>query len=190
MSLTRQQAEATGTDPATGELPVWDLSDLYADMDDPAIERDLAAANDEADALIRDGQGKLAIMDGTTLSAIVKRYEWVEDSIGRVYSFASLLHAAKSDDPEISRFYQTVRERINDIGTKLLFVTLEINRIDDADLEAKIQSDEGLAHYRPWFRDVRSFRPHQLDDAIERVLHEKSITGRGRAPGVAVFTYR
>ena len=178
MSANRQQAEQQTADKAEADLPVWDLSDLYQTMDDPAIERDLAAADSGADALIAEGQGKLAKMDGASLAAFITKYEKIEDDLGRVYSYASLLHAAKSDDAEISRFYQTVRERINDIGTKLLFVTLEINKIEDAALEAKIKGDDGLARYRPWLRDVRSFRPHQLDDEIERVLHEKSITGR------------
>ena len=178
MTATRQQAETVRVDSATGELPVWDLSDLYAGMDDPAIEHDLRAVDDGADILVAEGQGKLAGMDGLKLVAFIKRYETIEDTIGKLYSFASLLHAAKSDDAEISRFFQTIRERINNIGTKLLFVTLEINKIEDEALEAKVQSNDGLAHYRPWLRDVRSFRPHQLEDEIERVLHEKSITGR------------
>ena len=174
----RQQAEQAVDQGAGADLPTWNLDDLYRSMDAPEIERDLNHAGDEADALEHDGKGKLAAMDGAALAAFIGRYEKIEDLLGRVHSFASLLHAAKSDDAEISRFYQTVRERINDISTKLLFVTLEINRIEDADLEAKIGSADELAHYRPWLRDVRSFRPHQLDDDIERVLHEKSITGR------------
>jgi oligoendopeptidase F len=178
MIPTRQQAEQATASINSSELPVWDLSDLYQSMDDPAIERDLTSSNETADALVQEGQGKLAGMEGQALAAFIQRYETIEDVIGRIYSFASLLHAAKSDDAEISRFFQTVRERINDIGTKLLFVTLEINKIDDAALDAKIAAAESLAHYRPWLRDVRSYRPHQLDDEIERVLHEKSLTGR------------
>ena len=176
--LAQQSGAARRAMSDSAELPVWDLTDLYQHMDDPALERDLAAVSTEADELIAEGQGKLASMDGSALAAFIQRYEHIEDMIGKVYSFASLLNAAKSDDPEISRFFQTVRERINDVGIKLLFVTLEINRIDDADLEAKIADADGLAHYRPWLKNVRSFRPHQLDDEIERVLHEKSITGR------------
>ena len=176
---SRQQAERhaeNGADAA--DLPTWNLADLYESMDSPDIERDLKKADAEADALDQSGKGKLATFHGQALAAFIGRYEQIEDLLGRVYSYASLLHAAKSDDPEISRFYQTVRERINDVSTKLLFVTLEINRIEDADLEAKIDGASDLAHYRPWLRDVRSFRPHQLDDDVERLLHEKSIAGR------------
>ncbi len=178
MIPTRQQAETQDAGKDTADLPVWDLSDLYTAMDDPSIERDLAAADGGADQLLDEGKGKLASLDGAALADFIARYEKIEDKLGRIYSYASLLHAAKSDDAEISRFFQTLRERINDIGTKLLFVTLEINKIEDADLEAKVGADAGLAHYRPWLRDVRSYRPYQLDDEIERVLHEKSITGR------------
>jgi oligoendopeptidase F len=109
---------------------------------------------------------------------VIERYERIEEQLGRVGSYAQLLHAARTDDPEIGRFFQSVQERVNEIGTRLLFVTLEINRIEDAALAAKLESSARLRHYRPWLRDVRSFRPHQLDDEIERVLHEKSITGR------------
>lgn len=179
MRLCRQQAERDADGGADTEtLPTWNLADLYQSIDSPEIDRDLTKANAEADALDQSGKGKLATLEGSALAAFIRRYEQVEDLLGRVYSYASLLHAAKSDDAEVSRFFQTVRERINDISTKLLFVTLEINRIEDADLEAKIEAASDLAHYRPWLRDVRSFRPHQLDDDVERLLHEKSITGR------------
>ena len=59
----------------------------------------------------------------------------------------------------------------------LLFFTLELNRIEDSDLAAKLAAPE-LAHYQPWLRDVRAFRPHQLSDELEKLLHEKSIAGR------------
>ena len=109
---------------------------------------------------------------------MIERYERIEEQLGRVGSYAQLLHAAHTDDPEIGRFFQSVQERANQIGTRLLFVTLEINRIDEEALAGKLEQSPRLQRYRPWLRDVRSFRPHQLDDEIERVLHEKSITGR------------
>jgi oligoendopeptidase F len=109
---------------------------------------------------------------------LIERYERLEEQLGRIASYAQLLHAARTDDPEIGRFFQSVQERVNEAATSLLFVTLELNRIEDAALADQIEQSPALAHYRPWLRDVRSFRPHQLDDEIERVLHEKSVTGR------------
>jgi len=80
-------------------------------------------------------------------------------------------------DPEIGRFFQSMQERVNAISTELLFFALEINRIDEADLEAKLAAPE-LAHFRPWLRDTRAFREHQLSDDLEKLLHEKYVAGR------------
>ena len=178
MTPTRQQAEQEDAGQAGADLPIWDLSDLYRSMDAPEIERDLSAADDGADGLIEMGRGKLAGMDGAALAEFIGKYEKIEDLLGRVYSYASLLHSAKSDDAEISRFYQTVRERINDIGTKLLFVTLEINKIADADLEAKVSSADGLDYYRPWLRDIRSFSA-----PTSSMTRSSAYCMRNRSPG-------
>ena len=35
-----------------------------------------------------------------------------------------------------------------------------------------------LAHYRPWIEDIRREKPYQLDDRLEQLFHEKSVTGR------------
>jgi oligoendopeptidase F len=39
-------------------------------------------------------------------------------------------------------------------------------------------SEEPLAHYKPWIEDLRKDKPFQLDDKIEQLFHEKSVTGR------------
>jgi len=69
-------------------------------------------------------------------------------------------------------------ERLNAITTPLLFFSLELNRLDEADLVEKLKAP-ALAHYAPWLRDVRAFRPHQLSDEVEKLLHEKQVAGRG-----------
>ena len=178
MSVARQQAELATAGTEADSLPEWDLSDLYAAPDAAEIETDLQTALTAATELETEAKGKLAELEGAALAAVIQRFEQIEERLGRLISYASLLHAAKADDPEIGRFFQTIQERVTEIGTKLLFVTLELNRIEDDALEAKLEASPALAHYRPWLRDVRSFRPHQLDDEIERLLHEKSVAGR------------
>ena len=92
-------------------------------------------------------------------------------------SYASLTHASAIDDPEAGRFLQTIHERVTEIASEVLFFTLELNRLDDAVLATKMAHPRA-ARYAPWVRDQRVFRPHQLDDQIERLLHEKSVAGR------------
>jgi len=45
-------------------------------------------------------------------------------------------------------------------------------------LKGNCRSDTGFARYRPWLRDLRVFRPHQLPDEMEELLHDKSVTGQ------------
>ncbi len=163
---------------ALGALPEWDLDDLYPGQDAPELEADLKAATGAADALAKAYEGKLAELDGAALATAIAEYERIQETLGRIMSYAGLVHAGNVSDPEIGRFYQTMQERANEIGTKLLFFTLELNRIEDADLDAKVEDSRELARYAPWLRDVRAMRPHQLSDEIEKLLYEKYVAGR------------
>ena len=177
--LPTATAEPVGSAETTREAPEWDLSDLYSGPDAPEITADLDAAAAEAEALQRDFEGRLAELPGDRLAELVRRYEAVEERLGKVFSYAQLLFATRREDETVGRFYQGVRERVTEISTHLPFVTLELNRIEDDLLEARLAESVALARYRPWLRTVRAFRPHQLADEVERVLHEKSLTSRG-----------
>jgi oligoendopeptidase F len=178
MAQPRQRVERLISDRAEPPLPEWDLRDLYAAPDSPEVEADLERADAAATTLTDEFKGRLGELDGDAMAEMIVRYEELEERLGRAMSYAQLLHAANGEDPKIGRFFQTVQERVNQIGTRVLFVTLELNRLEDEAVEAKLAASTRLAHYRPWIRDVRAFRPHQLDDEIERVLHEKTVTGR------------
>jgi oligoendopeptidase F len=56
-----------------------------------------------------------------------------------------------------------------------LFFALELNRLDDAQLEAAMRQP-ALGHYRPWLEDLRKEKPYQLEDRVEQLFHEKSVT--------------
>jgi oligoendopeptidase F len=160
-----------------GKLPQWDLSDLYPGRDSAELQRDLDDGEAQAKHFRARHEGKLAALSGAELGAAIAEYEALQERLGRVSSYAGLVHAGDMSDPEIGRFYQTAHERVNAIETELLFFALELNRIDDQALEEKLAAPE-LGHYAPWLRDVRAFRPHQLSDELERLLHEKSVAGR------------
>ncbi len=169
-------ATAAG-DAALGPLPEWDLGDLYPGRDSPELARDLAVLAADATAFRARYDGWLADLSGGELGAAIAAYEKLQEIAGRISSHAELTRAGNVADPEIARFFQTTHERINAISTDLLFFTLELNRIEDSALDAKL-TDPALAHYRPWLRDVRAMRPYQLSGELEKLLHEKSVAGR------------
>jgi oligoendopeptidase F len=173
-------AASAATAPANdlGALPVWDLNDLYRGLDAPELKRDLTAVAERAAKLEQAWKGRIAAAAGDRLAEAIAEYESLQDLIGRMYSYASLAYASDMADAEVAGFYQDMQEKLNEITTRLLFLTLELNRIDEPALEQKYRESPRLAHYRPWLRDLRLFRDHQLDDELERLLHEKAVAGR------------
>lgn len=170
-------ADAAAAQADVQNLPSWDLRDLYPAPENPAVEADFHRAETAARAFAQAHQGKLASMSGSVLAAVIGEYERIEEMLGRLMSYAQLLFSGDSTNPEVGRFYQTVSERVTAISSHLLFFSLELNRLDDALLDQKL-ADPALARWRPWLRDLRVFRPHQLGDELEKLLHEKEVTGR------------
>lgn len=156
--------------------PRWDLSDLYAAPDAPALETDLEWARGEAEGFHATYAGRLAEIDGGELGRAIARYEAILERLHKVMSYAQLLFAEDMGDPARGRFLQTMQERYNAISTETLFFVLELNRLDEATVARQLE-DPAAAHYASWIRDVRIFAPHQLSDELEELLHEKSVTG-------------
>src|SRR5689334_4042504 len=163
--------------PDPGPLPAWNLDDLYPGPDSPALKSDLDRMETAAKAFFRSYNGRLAGLDGAALGRAIAEYEAIDETLSRIMSYAHLVYAGDMSDAAIGKFYQSMQERVNGISTHLLFFTLELNRLDEADLRGKLKAPE-LARYASWLRDVRVFRPHQLSDELERLLHEKYVVGR------------
>jgi oligoendopeptidase F len=166
-----------------GKLPEWNLADLYPAIDAVEVTRDLDRLDAECVAFEAAYKGKLAEETakeggGAWLAAAVQRYEAIDDLMGRLGSYAGLIHAGDTVDPAISKFYGDVSERLTAASVHLLFFTLELNRLDDALLQQAMQTP-ALGHYRPWLEDIRKDKPHELEDRIEQLFQEKSLTGRG-----------
>ncbi|MFQ5784228.1 MAG: M3 family oligoendopeptidase [Alphaproteobacteria bacterium] len=168
---------ARAGDEDLGTLPEWNLADLYPAPEAPELAQDLAAARASAEAFAKRYADRLGEIDGSTFGEAIAEYEAIDEILGRIMSYAGLLHAGAMDDPEVGRFYQTMHEQVTDISAQVLFFTLELNRLDDDALAEKMTAPEA-ARYAPWVRDRRAFRPHQLSQEIERLLHEKSVAGR------------
>jgi oligoendopeptidase F len=159
-------------------LPSWDLSDLYAGPEDAALAGDLKRAEADAVAFQEKFSGKLAALSGDALAAAIAEYERIEEILGRIMSYAQLRFSGDAKDPENGRFYGTMQEKVTAISSHLVFFTLELNRVEEGALEAKLKGSAALSRYRPFLRDLRVWLPHQLSDDMEKLLHEKDVSGR------------
>jgi oligoendopeptidase F len=168
---------------ALGTLPEWNLADLYPSAESSELKADLEKSNELAIQFEQRWKGKLASEagkpNGGDLAESIKEFEALEELIGRIVSFAGLVYADDTSDPKHAKLYGDIQQKMTDASTHLIFYSLELNRIDDAVIEKAMADNPAIGHYRPWLLDLRKDKPYQLDDKIEQLFHEKSVTGRG-----------
>jgi oligoendopeptidase F len=183
LDRARSTAAAHAATAGANDLPEWNLADLYPSMDAPELARDIGRAIEDATAFESRWRGKLSgeAEKGAKgrLGAAVQEYEALEELIGRIASFASLIYAGDTSDPKRAKLYGDITQKMTDASAHLLFFALELNVIDDNLVLAALDADPAFGHYRPWVLDLRMDKPYQLEDRIEQLFHEKSVTGRG-----------
>ena len=160
-----------------GNLPEWDLSDLYSGQDAPELSRDLKWLEEACASFAADYEGKLAGLDAAGMLECVLRNERITAIAGRIMSFAGLRYYQLTIDGDRTKFMSDMQEKITNFTTPLVFFTLELNRIDDAALQALLNTNSALARYQPVFNDIRAMKPYQLSDELEKFLHDLGVVG-------------
>jgi len=160
-----------------GNLPEWDLTDLYPTTDGPEITRDLAWLEKECANFAANYQGQLADLDADGLLAAVRRYEKIDVIAGRIMSFAGLRYYQCTTDSDRAKFMADCQDKITTYTTPLVFYGLEFNRLEDDHLSGLLGANADLARYKPVFDRMRAMKPHQLSDELEKFLHDQSTVG-------------
>ncbi|SER58026.1 oligoendopeptidase F [Tranquillimonas rosea] len=160
-----------------GQLPEWDLTDLYAAPDAPELKRDMDWLESACADFAADYEGKLDTLDAADFLDCVKRYERIDVIAGRIMSFAGLRYYQQTTDPQRAKFLSDCQDRITTYTTPLVFFTLEVNRLPDDHLDALFAANDELARYQPIFDRMRAMRPYQLSDELEKFLHDQSVVG-------------
>jgi oligoendopeptidase F len=159
----------------------WNLDDLYRGLDDARLDLDLAEALKRAQAFERMHRGKIAALTPAShehLRAAVAELESIYEQMDRPLAYASLVHAARTDDPRHGALLSKTREQRTAINQHLIFFDLEWVKLDDASAQALL-SNPALERYRHFLEQKRAWKRYFLSEEGEKVLDEKSITGKG-----------
>jgi oligoendopeptidase F len=167
-------AASDSAGPAAGVR--WDLDDLYPEPAEPAIERDLDAAEAAAARFAERYRGRVASLDAPSLAAAVGELEALLEPPGRAGAYAGLRFAADTSAPAHGALLQRVQERGSAIRNAVLFFQLEWVALDDARASALLASP-ALARRRHLLESMRRYRPHLLSEPEERILEELANTG-------------
>ena len=160
-----------------GDLPEWDLSDLYASEDAPELHADLKQLEKFCSDFSADYDGKLAQLTADEMLKAVERYEAIDTIAGRIMSFAGLRYYQLTSDPERAKFMSDMQDKLTEHTTKLVFYGLEFNRLDEKTLSDLLSQNDALARYKPVFDRMRAMKPYQLSDEMEKFLHDQSVVG-------------
>ena len=163
--------------PTDADAPLWDLSDLYADPTDARIRSDLDAAR-AAVAELNGLQGQLIAAEGAAqlserLDRAIGLYERASDLLGGIGAYAFLRASTARDDAKAQGFEADLRQKISDIATPTVWLTLEINRLEDAVLKAALEAGPA-GRWAPWLRRVRQMKPHELSAELETFIAEQA----------------
>ena len=172
-----RDANAAGGDKNLGDLPEWDLTDLYSDADAPELKRDLDWLEQACASFAMDYEGKLAELDAKGMLDCVLRNERINAVAGRIMSFAGLRYYQLTTDAGRAKFLSDMQEKITNFTTPLVFFTLELNRLDDGHLDKLFAENQDLARYKPVFDRIRAMKPYQLSDELEKFLHDLGVVG-------------
>lgn len=162
---------------AFGDLPEWDLSDLYASEDAAELQADLIWLKQSCIDFSNDYEGKLAQLNADEMLKAVERYEAIDIIAGRIMSFAGLRYYQLTTDPERAKFMSDMQDKLTEHTTILVFYGLEFNRLDEEALSKLLSQNTALARYKPVFDRMRAMKPYQLSDEMERFLHDQSVVG-------------
>ena len=159
------------------DAPLWDLSDLYTSREDARIEADLDRARVLVDRM-NAWQGRLIASrgDGATLGRgldeAISLYEQAADIMGGLGAYAFLAASTARDDATAQGFEANIREKMTAIATPTVWLTLELNQLDEAEVEAALQAWPGADRWRPWLRRLRAMKPHELSQELETFIAE------------------
>lgn len=166
-------------DAAPTEAPLWDLSDLYASPTDDRVAADLEAGR-KAVAELNALEGELvaargdAAMLGQRLDRAIKAYEQASNHLGALGAYAFLAASTNREDGAAQGFEADIRQKVTTIAAETLWLTLEINRLEETEIEAALTAHEPAARWRPWLRRVRANKPHELSPELERFIAERA----------------
>jgi oligoendopeptidase F len=168
----------TSTNTAAGI--VWNLGDLYASIQDPRITQDMQQAMILAQRFAERYRGKIHVPDGPKpefLAAAMQELETLSELMDKPLIYAHLLHAAKTDDPKHGALLSKTREARTEANQHLIFFDLEWVAVEE-DYAKQLISNPALSRWKHFLELKRLLKPHYLTEPEEKLLDEKSNTGK------------
>ena len=171
-------AKAAKTEKSGAEGITWDLSDLYSNLKDKKIQRDIKDLFQKSEAFEKKYRGKINSPNLTQkfLLNAVEDLEYISEKIGKLLSFAYLVFAGNTRNPENGAFLQMIQEKSTEARKHLMFFELEWIKLSNKKVDSLL-NNKILFQYKHFLEQERRYKPHKLSEPEEKILDEKANTG-------------
>lgn len=174
----------------------WDLSDLYATLDETGLEGDLAQIGGRTRAFREKWHGRFATVSIPEFMEMVAEYEQLNEDFGRMSAFAHLQWSTDSENVEYGKLMQRVTETLSKASNDIIFVDTELSSLP-ADRIATLMAAPEMASRKHWLEVVMDYKSHTLSEDVEQALNAKSVSSRfawvrlhDEVSGAMTFSFR
>lgn len=154
----------------------WDLSIMYAGIEDPQIDADIVRFAEMAKAFHVAHKGKLV----ETLGQAISDYTEITMLAIKILGYFSLLQSTDVANSSVKTKSAEVSQAMSHLsGEYLTFFELELIAMSEANLARLCVSHEVVLRHRPWIEHARIYKPHILSEPVEAALTKRSDFGAG-----------
>ena len=107
----------------------------------------------------------------------MREFESLSEQMDKPVIYAMLVHSAQTEEPRHGALLSRTREQRTAINKHLIFFDLEWIQLSDETAD-KLAAHAKLERYRHFLELKRVWKPHYLSEPEEKLLDEKSITGK------------
>ena len=152
-------------------LPEWDLTDFYPNYKSKKVLDEINHLKTKITNFCKKYKSKLSELSHNELILSIKSYEKIEEVFLKLRSYAYLTYCTDQLNPEKKKFYQFIDEKLSELEKKIIFFSIEINKIDKKKYGFLLKSK-----FENWIKNLRKNKKFQKSETIEKLLLEKSIT--------------
>ena len=171
-------SENGGGDDSTitgAENVTWNLDDMFASIED--LNQVLDDSQKMAASFEGEYRGKVAGLTSESLSDAMTQLGSIQDGVGKAFTYAYLNWSTDTADADRGSLLQQVREAYTVVSTTLLFFELEWTQVSDENAALLLISPE-MDPFRHYLEVARLQKPYLLSEPEEKIMMEKSNTGR------------
>ncbi len=153
----------------------FDNANIYASLEDPKIEKDLAAALQQGKSAA-ELAASLEFKDANNLASCLKSFDDAEIVVNDIYTFATLIQVVDSSNEAAEQLTARADVLLSELAQLAVPLNNRLMELSDADFQ-RLLDEPVLTPYHFTLRHRREMAVHRLSVAEETLLKQMAVDG-------------